>query len=152
MWSDGDIIISNLYALNSCTVCVLKKVATRVWHTVCLPPPAFLFWTDWAEVLLFCSSVRLDGGGGGDGGRAGGERSKQRRSFTFWNKQEARPRSCPPARLVLRRETVGLRVLSVAHLLSFSRETTLPRRRSSNINFQLCVRPVHASTTPHHSD
>lgn len=104
----------------------------------------FLFWTCWAEVLSFCYSLRLDRGGGG---RAGGGR-KLRWWFTFWNKQEARPRSCPPARFVsyVARQPEG-------GFVSYVTETFLRVKllngHNSNINFQPYVRPVRSSTVSH---
>lgn len=72
--------------------------------------------------------------------------------FTFWNKQEAGPRSCPPARPVQLRGHAGP-VGRMSRRL-YPRETSPPWRHSGAVNFQPSVRPSvrHILQRPHSSE
>lgn len=118
--------------------------STSGWCFLSVISKGFLFWTCWAEVLSFCYSLRLDSGGGG---RAGGGRAL-RWWFTFWDKQEARPRSCPPARFVsyVARQPEGG---CVSYVTETFLHVKLLNGHNSNIKFQPYVRPIRSSTGSH---
>lgn len=100
---------------------------------------------NWAEVLFFCYSLRLDSG------RllAEGALAEEKAAVVVHLTKQTGNKTAPPSTCeiwVLRSEADGAvgRMSQTFWTWNYSAVKTL-----SNINFQLFVRPIHSSTTSH---